>query len=124
MTTHRSTRRWFSHGLLAGLFAALAAPAFSQADFPNKPVTLVVPFAAGGSLDVTARIIAEKLKDLLGQPVVIANRPGAGSSVGARAVAAAPADGYTLFFTSGSAFAYSHLLVPNFELRLEDFAPV
>ena len=124
MTTHPSLRRWFTRSIVAGLFAVLAAPAFSQADFPNKPITLVVPFAAGGSLDVTARIIADKLKDLLGQPVVISNKPGAGSSVGARAVAAAPADGYTLFFTSGSAFAYSHLTVPNFDLKLDDFVPI
>src|SRR4051812_15445942 len=106
MNPARATRRWLAKGLLAGLFAAVATSAFSQADFPNKPITLVVPFAAGGSLDVTARIIADKLKELLGQPVVISNRPGAGSALGARAVAAAPPDGYTLFFTSGSAYGY------------------
>ncbi|MCG2592913.1 tripartite tricarboxylate transporter substrate binding protein [Ramlibacter sp. XY19] len=115
------TRRW----LLAGLFAALSTQAFSQhADFPNKPVSLVVPFAAGGGLDVTARIIADRLKEELGQPVLIINRPGAGSAVGARVVAAAPADGYTLFITSGSAYGYLHLLVSNFELKLDDFVPV
>src|SRR5262245_17021276 len=77
-------RRWLTKTLLATLFAALAPQAFAQSDFPNKPVTLVVPFAAGGGLDVTARILAEKLKDVLGQPVVISNKPGAGSAVGAR----------------------------------------
>jgi tripartite-type tricarboxylate transporter receptor subunit TctC len=126
MQSHRPTRRRLAKGLMAGLFAAFVGPqVFAAApDFPTKPVTLVVPFAAGGSLDVTARIIAERLKDELGQPVVILNRPGAGSSVGARAVAAAPADGHTLFFTSGSAFAFANLLVPNMELKLQDFAPV
>lgn len=126
MHSLRPTRRWLAKGLLAGLFAASAATqAFSAApDFPTKPVTLVVPFAAGGSLDVTARIIAERLKDELGQPVVILNRPGAGSAVGARAVAASPADGHTLFFTSGSAYGFLHLLVPNMELKLQDFVPV
>ena len=120
------TRRWLAKGLLASLFAVLpTAQAFSATPgFPTKPVTLVVPFAAGGGLDVTARIIAERLKDELGQPVVILNRPGAGSAIGARAVAAAPADGHTLFITSGAAFAYLHLLVPNMELKLQDFAPV
>jgi tripartite-type tricarboxylate transporter receptor subunit TctC len=125
MQTHRPTRRWLAKGLLAGLFAAFAGQAFSAApDFPTKPVTFVVPFAAGGGLDVTARIIAERLKDELGQPVVILNRPGAGSAVGARAVAASPADGHTLFVTSGSAFGYLHLLVSNMELKLQDFVPV
>jgi tripartite-type tricarboxylate transporter receptor subunit TctC len=125
MTMTPSARRWFGKTLLAGLFAALAPLAFgATGDYPQKPVTLVVPFAAGGSLDVTARILGQKLEGLLGQPVVVANRPGAGSSVGARAVAAAPADGYTLFFTSGSAYGYLRLLVPSYDLGLEDFVPV
>ncbi len=110
--------------MLVSLLPTLVSQQAFAADFPTKPVTLVVPFAAGGGLDVTARIIGERLKDELGQPVVILNRPGAGSSVGARVVAAAPADGHTLFFTSGSAFAFANLLVPNMELKLQDFAPV
>jgi len=118
------SRRWFGKGLLATLFAAAFTTQAAAQAFPDKPVTLVVPFAAGGSLDVTARIIADKLKEILGQPVVIANRPGAGSSVGARAVASAPPDGHTLFFTSGSTFGFSHLLVPNFELKLDSFVPI
>lgn len=128
MTTARFTRRWLTRGLLAGLFAAtgLAAPAAfaSDTNYPQKPITLVVPFPAGGSLDVTARILAEKLKDSLGQAVVVTNRPGAGTAVGARVVASAAADGYTLFITSGSAYGYLHLLVPNFEYTLNDFAPI
>ena len=122
-STTRASRRWFARGLLAALFA-LCASTQALAQFPDKPVTLVVPFAAGGSLDVTARILADKLKDILGQPVIINNRPGAGSAVGARAVAGAPPDGYTLFFTSGSAFGYLHLLVPNMDVKLDDFTPV
>ncbi|MDO9360932.1 MAG: tripartite tricarboxylate transporter substrate binding protein [Polaromonas sp.] len=124
MQTPRSTRRRLIQCLATGLFAAFAGTQAFAADFPTKPVTLVVPFAAGGGLDVTARIIAERLKDELGQPVLILNRPGAGSSVGARVVAASPADGHTLFFTSGSAFAFANQLVPNLELKLQDFAPV
>jgi tripartite-type tricarboxylate transporter receptor subunit TctC len=119
------TRRSLTKGIFTALFATTLAPqSFAQSDFPQKAVTLVVPFAAGGGLDVTARILAEKLKDVLGQPVVIANRPGAGSAVGARAVAGAQPDGYTLFITSGSAFGYQHLLVPTYDLELKDFAPV
>lgn len=128
MLTQQSIRSRFTRILmrtvLVGLLPTLISQKVVAADFPTKPVTLVVPFAAGGGLDVTARIIGERLKDELGQPVVILNRPGAGSSVGARVVAAAPADGHTLFFTSGSAFAFANLLVPNFELNIKDFAPV
>lgn len=128
MMNLKETRRRFTRvmvsGVVFGLFALLMSPQAKASDFPSKPVTLVVPFAAGGGLDVTARIVAERLKDELGQPVLILNRPGAGSSVGARVVAAAPADGHTLFFTSGSAFAFANLLVPNLELKLQDFAPV
>ena len=128
MTNPKWTRRRLTQVLLSGMIVGLTPLLMSKqsyaSDFPNKPVTLVVPFAAGGGLDVTARIIAERLKDELGQAVLILNRPGAGSSVGARVVAAAPADGHTLFFTSGSAFAFANLLVPNLELKLQDFAPV
>ena len=125
MKTTRPLGRRLATGLLAGVFAALMAPAgFAQDSYPNKPITLVVPFPAGGSLDVTARIIGEKLKDLLGQPIVITNRPGAGTSVGARSVAGATPDGYTLMITSGSAYGYLHLLVPGFEYKLDDFAPI
>jgi tripartite-type tricarboxylate transporter receptor subunit TctC len=107
------------------LGAAAMAPAFAaDAPYPNKPIALVVPFAAGGSLDVTARVIADRLRELLGQTVVIANRPGAGSALGARSVATAPADGYTLFFASGSAYGFLHLLVAGFDFRLSDFTPI
>lgn len=123
-TTRRRLTKMLVSGICVGLFPLLTSQQAYANDFPSKPVTLVVPFAAGGGLDVTARIIAERLKDELGQPVLILNRPGAGSSVGARVVAAAPADGHTLFFTSGSAFAFANLLLPSLELKLQDFAPV
>lgn len=125
MNCSRFLRRHVLKGLVAGLFAALATQGFAQGtDFPQKPISLVVPFAAGGSLDLTARILADKLKASLGQPVLVVNKPGAGSAVGARYVASQPADGYTLFFTSGSAFGYMHLLVPSFNLGVNDFEPV
>jgi tripartite-type tricarboxylate transporter receptor subunit TctC len=126
MNPVRFLRRRLAKGLLAaGLMAAFAIPGFAQGtDYPQRPISLVVPFAAGGSLDVTARILADKLKGSLGQPVLVVNKPGAGSAVGARYVASQPADGYTLFFTSGSAFGYMHLLVPSFDLKVQDFEPV
>lgn len=110
-----------------GIAACLALScqlAFAQEDYPSKPISMVVPFAAGGSLDVTARVIAQKMKDSLGQQVVIVNRPGAGSSVGARSVASARPDGYTLYFASGSAYGFIHLLMPGYNHQLKDFAPI
>lgn len=125
MTKTQTTRRWLAKSLTASIFALISAQALSaDTGFPQKPITLLVPFPPGGSLDATARIVGEKLKDVLGQPVLIVNRPGAGSAVGTRMVAAASADGYTLLITSGSAFAFMHLVVPNFELKLADFVPV
>jgi tripartite-type tricarboxylate transporter receptor subunit TctC len=116
--------RWQA-GLGAAMMGAVAGTCMAaDDDFPQQPVTIVVPFAPGGSLDVTARIISKSLKDTLGQPVVIVNRPGAGSAVGARAVAMAKPDGYTLFFASGSAFGFQHLLVKSFDVQLKDFTPI
>lgn len=77
--------------------AGLAAPAIARAqDFPNKPIRIIVPYTPGGITDVSTRLVAEPLGRALGQPVVVENRPGANSIVGAGAVAASPADGYTL----------------------------
>ncbi|MGE0312008.1 MAG: Bug family tripartite tricarboxylate transporter substrate binding protein [Lautropia sp.] len=110
---------------LATALGAAPAPAPAQeAAFPSRPISLVVPFAPGGSLDLTARILADRMKEDLGQPVVVVNRPGAGSSVGARSVASAAPDGHTLFITSGSAFGFLHLLVKGYTLQLSDFAPI
>jgi tripartite-type tricarboxylate transporter receptor subunit TctC len=78
---------------------ALMFPAHAQ-DYPNRPIKMVVPFPPGGGMDGVARPLAEKLAVLLGQPLVIENRPGASGNVGAEAVARTPADGYTLMFVN------------------------
>ena len=96
--TTPSTRRHHLLALaaLAGAACALpSAPAHARA-WPAKPVTIVVPFAAGGTTDVLARALGEKLGTALGQPVIVENRGGAGATIGADYVAKAPADGYTL----------------------------
>ena len=82
-----------------------AAAAQAQTAWPTKPIRMIVGFAAGGSTDVTARIIAQALSERLGQPVVIENRTGAGGNIGADAVAKADPDGYTLLMTTSSTFA-------------------
>lgn len=124
MTQTTRCRATLSAALVAAGVLTLGALPAHAADTNNEPITLVVPFAPGGSLDATARAIGPKLASELGQPVVVLNRPGGGSSVGARAVAQAKPDGNTLFVTSGSAFGFMHLLIPNFELGVKDFAPL
>lgn len=90
-------------------FAWGVMPATAQERWPGKPVRIVVPFAAGGSTDVVARLIGQKLSVLWGQPVVIENRAGAGGNLGADMVAKSPADGYTLLMASGSITINPHI---------------
>jgi tripartite-type tricarboxylate transporter receptor subunit TctC len=96
---------------------ALATLAFaataSAADYPARPIRLVVPYAAGGTIDLMARMLGPKLHAALGQPVVVENRPGAGTMIGADAVARAEPDGYTLFLGSNAAFTISPQVMPN-----------
>jgi tripartite-type tricarboxylate transporter receptor subunit TctC len=116
MTLHRRT-------LLVGL-AVLPLPAFAQA-FPTRPIRLICPFAAGGSADASARQLAEPLSAVLGQPVVVENRPGGGATLGAQMVARAAPDGHTLLYgTPGPQIINPHLMrsVPYDPVR--DFAPV
>lgn len=110
-----------------GGFAAAGAMGFSGAfaqAYPNKPITLMNPFAPGGGADVVARLLAEELRPLLGQTVLVENRPGAGGSVAAGAVARADADGYQLLFVTAG-HAGMGALYPSLPFDpLNDFTPV
>ena len=108
------------------LTLALAATAASaQASYPSKPLKLVVPYAAGGSTDQLARAIAEPLGRALGQPVVVENKPGGNTIIGADAVAKAPADGHTLFMGSSASLAVNPLLYSRLPYNPKtDFAGV
>jgi tripartite-type tricarboxylate transporter receptor subunit TctC len=119
--------RWIAQlgrALAVALFAAsscalMAAPG----DWPTRPVTLVVPFTPGGTTDVVARLVGQKLGELWGQPVVIDNRAGAGGNVGAALVAKAAPDGYTLLMTSGSIFTVNPHLYKKMPFDVhKDFA--
>jgi tripartite-type tricarboxylate transporter receptor subunit TctC len=114
--------------LLAGatsLAALCSLPAWSQSGYPNKPVKLIVPYAAGTSPDVIARLISEKLGQALGQPVVVDNRAGAGGMIGAEAAAPMPADGYNLFYTVKAVMAIVPHLYPQARYNpLRDFKAV
>jgi tripartite-type tricarboxylate transporter receptor subunit TctC len=105
------------------LSALLAAPA-ATADYPTHPITLVVPYAAGGGNDVIARIVAERMSAGLGQSIVIENRGGAGGTIATRQVAKAEPDGYTLLIATSS-LAINPSLYPNvgYDPR-RDFAPI
>jgi tripartite-type tricarboxylate transporter receptor subunit TctC len=92
--------------------------------YPSRPIRLVLPFAAGGLVDVPGRILAQKLTEALGQPLVVENRPGAGSTIGADAVAKAKPDGYTLMITSTTHVISANLYKPLPYDALHDFAPV
>ena len=118
MSPHLSRR-----GVLAAALA-LPLPAFAQT-FPSRALRLICPFAAGGSADASARMLAEPLSVALGQPVVVENRPGGGATIGAQAVARAAPDGHTLLYgTPGPQIINPHLMrgVPYDPEK--DFAPV
>jgi tripartite-type tricarboxylate transporter receptor subunit TctC len=123
--TARVLRRRDALGLIGATAALAAAPSLrAQEKFPAKPVTLIVPFTPGGPTDVVARLVAEKLQALWGQPVVIDYKPGGGTIVGTQFVAHAPPDGYTLGMAI-SAFTINAVLQPKLPYdSLKDLAPV
>jgi tripartite-type tricarboxylate transporter receptor subunit TctC len=109
--------------------AAAVNPAWSQADlaagFPSKPIRIVAGVAPGGGIDIAARLVAEKLSERLGQPVVIENKTGVGGRLAAEYVAKAPADGYTLLAGSTSQMSVSPAIYPNLSFSPQrDFMPV
>jgi tripartite-type tricarboxylate transporter receptor subunit TctC len=104
---------------------AFATPAIAQTRFPERAVQIIAPYAPGGAADVFARLIAKELEGRLGQPVIVVNRPGGGTIIGAQAVLTAPADGYTLFLTSNSTFTLNPAVVPNLPYdSAKDFEPI
>src|SRR5579859_5148020 len=108
------------------ILAAAASPRLGQAqnDYPNRPISLIVPYAAGGVADVAMRLLGDKLSARLGQQFVIENRPGAGGIVAAQAAAGAPADGYTLLMT-GNNTAIAAALFKSLPYNvLTDFASI
>jgi len=111
--------------LLALLVLVCGVPVARAANYPTRPITLVVAFTPGGASDVLARILGRKLEQILGQPLVIDNRPGAGGNVAAEAVAHAAPDGYTLFNGNNAILATNAALYKKINFDPEaDFAPI
>jgi len=111
--------------VLAGLVLALIAGAVAAQPWPSKPIKWVIPFAPGGTTDILARTIGEKLSVALGQPIIVDNKPGAGGGVGADQVAKSPADGYTIMGGTISTHAINASLYSNLPYDpVRDFAPI
>lgn len=109
-------------GLICILALVLCSATTSQAgDYPNRPIQIVVPFGPGGTSDLSVRFLAEKWQEFLGQPVVILNKPGAGSAVGARFVAESKPDGYTLLLGSDSPLVVVRIMNKNLGYDLDSF---
>lgn len=109
---------------IALALAALAATFAAHATYPDRPIKLIVPFGPGGFTDVAARILQKELQPVLGQPVVIENRPGAGSTIGTADVAKAAPDGYTLVMVSTTHVISPHLYKTMQYDAIRDFTPV
>lgn len=108
----------------ASVPASLSGAGAQTADaWPAKPIRVIMPFGAGGSMDVLSRLLAPIVSEQLGQQVVVENRAGATGTVTMAAVAAAPADGYTLMFT-GSSYSIISLLMPNLPFKMDAFTPL
>jgi tripartite-type tricarboxylate transporter receptor subunit TctC len=124
MKTVRAVGALVAGMIVAAQIAAQPGGQGASPAFPSRPIRLVLPFSSGGLVDVPGRIIAQRLGEALGQPVVVDNRPGAGSTIGADAVAKSKPDGYTLLLTSTTHVISANLYKALPYDSLRDFAPV
>ena len=111
--------------VLSALLGLALAPVRAQSDYPSRPIRLVPGFAAGGGNDIFARLVGQKLSQLLGQPVLVENRPGAGGRLAAEYVSHQAPDGYTIFLGSSGAMSIAAAIYPNLPYRpTETFVPL
>ncbi|WPB56613.1 tripartite tricarboxylate transporter substrate binding protein [Xylophilus sp. GOD-11R] len=124
-TTHLPRRALLATVAFAAAACSLPALAQGVANFPNKPITIIVPFAAGGTTDILARLVGQYLGTELGQSVIVDNRLGAGGNIGGQTAARAPADGYTLFMGTVGTHAINQALYKKMPFDpIKDFAPI
>jgi len=118
-------KSWCAALVLSALSAAAFPASIGTAQtYPDHPIRMIVPYTPGGQFDIHARLLAEKLKDLLGQPIVIENRPGGGTMIGAEAVAKSPDDGYTLLFAGANMFAILPQVYRKISYKVSDFQTI
>jgi tripartite-type tricarboxylate transporter receptor subunit TctC len=124
-------RRTFGSSLIAHITAAVAgvslfahASAYAQDKYPNRPIRMIVPFPAGTAPDVSARFVAERMSRTLGQPVVVDNKPGASTIIGAQQFVTAPRDGYTIFYTANVTLSINPHVYKKLPYQVSDFLPV
>src|SRR5947209_7907227 len=116
-----NVRRW----LVCVLALVVSAPAYAQGDYPNRTIRIIVGFAAGGGNDIFGRLVGQKLQDLIGQTVVIENKPGAGGRIAAEYVAGQAPDGYTLLVGATGAMSVAAAIYPKLSYHpTRSFAPL
>ena len=124
MFSSLTSRRQQLRLVLAGI-VALHGPAFAQGAYPERPITLVVGWAAGGSADALSRLVASEMGATLGQAVVVDNRTGAGSNIASELVAKSKADGYTIMLATSASHGFNSALFSKLPYRpIEDFSPI
>src|SRR5689334_5009610 len=110
--------------IAVGLLLA-ASPSIAATDFPTRQMQIVVPFTAGGNTDTIARLLAERMQDALKQPVIVMNRPGAGTNIGSGVVANAAPDGYTMLLNAPASFVINQFIYKSLPYDPDTaFAPV
>jgi tripartite-type tricarboxylate transporter receptor subunit TctC len=110
---------------VAAALLALAGTSLAHAEYPDRPIRIIVPYTPGGTVDVLARLFGPRLTEAWGQPVVVDNRPGAGGNIGAEAAAKSPPDGYTLFLSTNAPLTINIAAYQNVKYDpLRDFAPI
>jgi len=125
MNNWKSTRRFVSLALASAVAATLSVPAGAQSSYPDKPITLIVPFDAGGTADLVGRIMAKELGDRVGQTVIVENKPGSGGSIGTAEVKEAAADGYTILLGTIATHALNAAVYSDLPYDpITDFAPI
>lgn len=123
MTPYR--RNLLTVAVSVALLGATAASAQDAASFPNRPIKIVVPYPPGGSTDMLARLLGQKLSERMGQPIVVENKAGASGAIGAQMAAKSPADGYTLFLGTSTALSVNPHLNKSLPYDANrDFAPI